>query len=175
MPAPAVVAPVRKPKSLDSVSYAVQFHYRKTIADVQSGRDTMPAVATSRMSWLQSQPAIALTLRPHHPLLRTTDKSSTHPPLKAPTGFLTGAITASCLNAALVWKLRETAGALVATERRMRDAIVVDLLAVRVVLVYFGWAGVVVSCGTSDVVWSSPHPSKLETRLVSGVGPWAIM
>jgi hypothetical protein len=174
MPAPAVVAPVRKPKSLDSVSYAVQFHYRKTIADVQSGRhhaccrdvkNVVAAVAT------RNPP----TLRPLHPLLRITDKSSTHPPLKAPTGFLTGAITASCLNAALVWKLRETAGALVATERRMRDAIVVDLLAVRVVLVYSGWAGVVVSCGTSDVVWSSPHPSKLETRLVPGVGPWTIM
>jgi hypothetical protein len=50
----------------------------------------------------------------------------TNPPLKAPTGFLTGAITASALITALVWKLRVTTGALVAvrsTGRRTRDAI----------------------------------------------------
>jgi hypothetical protein len=33
----------------------------------------------------------------------------THPPLKAPTGFLTGATTASCLNTALVWNPRVAA------------------------------------------------------------------
>lgn len=53
----------------------------------------------------------------------------THPPRKAPTGFLTGAATTSCLNAALVWKVRAaTAGALVAVRRagrRMWEAIVI--------------------------------------------------
>jgi hypothetical protein len=36
-------------------------------------------------------------------------KEDTHPPLKAPTGFLTGATTASCLNTALVWNPRVVA------------------------------------------------------------------
>ena len=34
---------------------------------------------------------------------------STHPPLKAPTGFFTGATTVSCLSTALVWNPREAA------------------------------------------------------------------
>jgi hypothetical protein len=60
-------------------------------------------------------------------LLVTSHIKLTHPPLKAPTGFLTGATTASCLSTELVWKLRVTTGALVAVRnagRRIRDAIV---------------------------------------------------
>lgn len=53
----------------------------------------------------------------------------THPPRNAPTGFFTGAaVTTSCLNALLVWKLRMGAcwmlrAAVRATGKRSRDAI----------------------------------------------------
>lgn len=81
-------------------------------------------------SMLQQNIVIAVATCKHLqrpvPLFHSRNTEFTDPPLKAPTGFLTGAITASALNTALVWKLRATTGALVAvrnTGRRMRDAI----------------------------------------------------
>jgi len=88
MPAPDAVAPRRNPKSLiESLLAGLRCHH--------------PCVAAS----------VAYTADVGRGL---TSKTRTHPPRNAPTGFLTGATTPSCLNAALVWNARvATMGALV--------------------------------------------------------------
>jgi hypothetical protein len=149
MPAPAVVAPVRKPKSLGSVSPAILVPWLRNNCKCPEREEHQ---ACCRNVKNVSTAVAIIDTHAHHtlpPPIDMTNKSSTHPPLKAPTGFLTGAMTASCLSAALVWKLRVTAGVLVATERRIRDAIVVDLLAMRSCVSGF-WVG---RCRGCRVVW----------------------
>lgn len=81
MPAPAVVAPRRKPKSLRSTQSAL---IASLLTDV--GRMLQTLGRGSRV--------------------HRVSERITHPPRKAPIGFLIGAAPASCLNTELVWKPR---------------------------------------------------------------------
>lgn len=98
MPAPDSVAPRRKPNNLLYAS--VTCHLAHILN--QCNRNT----ACQCISKLCTQ-----WRPPAHPFEDMTQQSNdekkrTHPPLKAPTGFFTGAATTSCLSAALVWNPR---------------------------------------------------------------------
>jgi hypothetical protein len=89
---------------------------------------------------------------------KETSEEATHPPLKAPTGFRTGATTASCLNTALVWNPRAAVVLMPArTAVRKSGAAIVcfvlSLLFNRMVFVYvYGCRGYMVGCRVVIVV-----------------------
>jgi hypothetical protein len=124
----------------------------------------MPAMATSRMSWLQSLPA----LHPHttsSPSSSPNNRQEQHSPSPKSAHRLPNRRDNSVLPQRRA-RLEAAGDGGSPGRDRTEDAGCHRggfIGSARSFWVGFGWAGVVVWCGTSDVVWSSPHPSKLET------------